>query len=213
MSHYDDEAQVEALHKWWQENWKALVSGLAIGLAGIVGWQSWQQHRDRVGVEAARLYSDLTAALIADKADDVKSVAGKLVQDYPDTPYASQAQLLVAAYRVEKSDLDGARDSLQWVVAHSDDDGLQNLARLREAQVLWQQGKLDQALALLDVEDPGPFAALYADLRGDIQLARGDRAAARAAYERALALNPAETVRENLERKLNDLADAAKAAS
>jgi predicted negative regulator of RcsB-dependent stress response len=75
--------------------------------------------------------------------------------------------------------------------------------------VLWQQGKLDDALAQLEIKDDDAFASLYQELRGDLQVAKGDRAAARSAYEKALQLGPAAANREGLQRKLDDLAGAA----
>ena len=43
----------------------------------------------------------------------------------------------------------------------------------------------DEALKQLDAVPDGPFAALAADRRGDVLLAQGKKAEARAAYERA----------------------------
>jgi predicted negative regulator of RcsB-dependent stress response len=96
------------------------------------------------------------------------------------------------------------------LVDNPHDPALASLARLRLAQVLFQQNKADEALKQLD-GDAGSYAALYDQLRGDIKLSQGDRAAARAAYQQALgALSADEAVsRDGLQRKLDDLADAA----
>ena len=32
-----DQEQVEALQKWWKENWLSLLGGLVLGLGGILG--------------------------------------------------------------------------------------------------------------------------------------------------------------------------------
>jgi predicted negative regulator of RcsB-dependent stress response len=83
------------------------------------------------------------------------------------------------------------------------------LAHLRLAQVLWQQNKPDDALKQLDA-DAGTYAPLYAELRGDIKLSQGDRTAARGAYQQALQSLGTDAVgRDGLQRKLDDLADAA----
>ena len=49
------------------------------------------------------------------------------------------------------------------------------IARLRLARVQSAQGKYDDALATLKVEDAGEFAPRLADTRGDVLLAKGDR--------------------------------------
>ena len=46
------------------------------------------------------------------------------------------------------------------------------------------------------------------ELRGDIKLSQNDRAAARTAYEKAMALGPAPASKDLLQRKLDDLAGA-----
>ncbi len=207
MSHYEDEAQVEQLRRWWRENWMALVGGLALGLAGIFGWEAWQNAQAATASRASQLYEDLDKAP-ADKPDHLKELGQKLVAEYGSTPYAAQGQLLLAQRAVERNDFEGARENLNWVIGHSDDPSLKKVAKLRLARVLWQLGKQDDALAQLGATDDDAFASLYQELRGDIQLARGDRAAAKAAYEKALAAGPAAAGKDTLQRKLDQLADA-----
>jgi predicted negative regulator of RcsB-dependent stress response len=211
MSHYEDEAQVEQLRRWWRENWMALAGGLVLGLAGIFGWEAWQNARTAKSEKGSQVYDDLKKVPI-ENAERANELGAQLVKDFAGTPYAAQAALLLAARAGARNDWDKARAHLEWAAKHADDPGLQKIARLRLARVLWQQGKADEALAQLDVDDNDAFAPLYQELRGDIQLARGDRAAARSAYEKALQLGPAAASREQLQRKLDDLAGEAPAA-
>lgn len=208
MSHYEDEAQVEQLRRWWRENWMALAGGLVLGLAGIFGWEAWQTARNAKAEQASHIYEDLKR-LSADRHDQATALADQLAQDYAGTPYAAQGALLVAGRSAERGEWDAARAKLDWVIRNAGDVGLQKVARLRLARVLWQQGKPDEALAQLEIADADAFASLYQELRGDIQLAKGDAAAARSAYEKAMQLGPAATNREGLQRKLNDLTGAA----
>ena len=226
--HYDEEAQVEELRKWLRENWFPLASGLALGLAAIFGWQSWGAHQDARAGAASHIFDDLARAGEVNKYDDAKAMADRLVKDFSDTPYAAAAQLKVAAIEVIGKQLDDAAARLRWVVDYEQspsalarvgtllrlrsrgyDPALLPLARLRLAQVLWQQNKPDEALQQL-AGDAGSYAALYDELRGDIKLSQGDRAGARGAYEQALqALTPDAVNRDTLQHKLDDLADAA----
>lgn len=208
MSHFEDEAQVEQLRRWWRENWMALAGGLVLGLAGIFGWEAWQTSRDAKAEQASHIYEDLKR-LSADRHDQATALADQLAEDYAGTPYAAQAALRVAGRSAERGEWDAARAKLEWVVRNSGDAGLQKVARLRLARVLWQQGRPDEALAQLEIGEGDAFASLYLELRGDIQLAKGDPAAARSAYEKAMQLGPAATSREGLQRKLDDLTGAA----
>jgi predicted negative regulator of RcsB-dependent stress response len=208
MSHYEDEAQVEQLRRWWRENWMALAGGLVLGLAGIFGWQKWQDVRTGKAEQASQIFEDLKK-LPADRAQEADQLGKKLIDDFAGTPYAAQACLLLAARAAEAGNWDAARSRLDWVLNKADDPGLKKVARLRLARVLWQQAKPDDALAQLTIPDDDAFAPLYQELRGDIQLARGDRDAARSAYEKALLLGPAGSARDALQRKIDNLAGAA----
>lgn len=213
MSHYEDEAEVEQLRRWWRENWMALAGGLGIGLAGIFGWETWQDARTAQSEKASQIYEDLRK-VTPDRSDQAAALGHTLIEDYAGTPYAAQGALYLAAKAVERSDWDAARTRLEWAARHADDPGLKKIARLRLARVLWQQQKTDEALAQLEIKDDDAFASLYQELRGDIELGRGDRDKARAAYEKAMALGPAPANRELLQRKLDDLgAETAQAQS
>jgi predicted negative regulator of RcsB-dependent stress response len=207
MSHYEDEAEVEQLRRWWRENWMALAGGLVLGLAGIFGWEYWQESRTAKAEHASRIYEDLKK-LPVENTDRSAELWQHMSTDYPSTPYAAQGALLLASRAAARQDWADAQAKLEWLDKHTDDAGLKKIARLRLARVHWQQQKPEEALKLLEIDDDDPFAPLYQELRGDIQLAAGDREAARAAYQKALELDPAAASREALQRKLGDLGAA-----
>jgi predicted negative regulator of RcsB-dependent stress response len=72
-------------------------------------------------------------------------------------------------------------------------------------RVLIQQGKHDEAIALLNVEELGAFAAAAREIRGDANVAKGDQNAARAEYAAALAADDAQIDRNMLEMKLQEV--------
>lgn len=213
MSHYEDEAQVEQLKQWWKENWLALATGLALGLGGIFGWQQWQAHEEKVAGEASQAYDDLKKAADANKSEDAEKAAQRLIYGYSDTPYAAEAALRIAQLEVADGKLDDAARNLTWVTEHASDEGLKHIARLRQARVLWQQKKIDDALKLIDVKETGTFDALYQELRGDLKLAQGDRAAAVEAYRKAQSEVGDANAVGALQQKIDDLADVKQAAA
>lgn len=210
MSHYDDEDQAQRVKQWWKDNWMALAAGLVLGLGAIIGWDQFKAHKAGRNVEAARLFEDLKTALVSDKAEEANAIANKLKTDFAKTPYAAQALLRIAQHAVDKGRFDEALPPLAWVAENSEDEVLKPLARLRQARVLSQQGKFDEALKLLDDSIAESYKPLTEELRGDILLAQGNRKGARESFEKALASTEATAAnRETLQRKIDDLADAA----
>ncbi len=228
-THYDEEAQVEQLRQWLRDNWFPLAFGLALGLAAIFGWQAWGQRQDGHAAAASHVFADLGRAADGGMYPESTAMADRLVKDFSDTPYAAAGALKMAELDVHQDNkLDDAAARLQWVVQFEEhptfaarvgsalhlrnkayDPGLLPLARLRLAQVLWQQDKADQALQQLS-GDAGSYASLFDELRGDIKLSQGDRNAARDAYQQALKALDADAVgHDGLQRKLDDLADVA----
>lgn len=208
-THIDDEEQLENLRQWWKENWVALAAGLGIGIGAIGGWEGYKRWHEGRAETASQMYEDMKKALAASKLDEAGQIVERLNADYAGTPYAAAASLRSAQAAVERGDLEGAAASLSWVIENADDEGLAQLARLRKARVLFAQNKHDEALATLSGE-AGSFASLYEELRGDVLLAKGDRPAARSAYEKALsAADETAANRSLLEQKLDDLAVAA----
>lgn len=211
-NHLDEEEQVEDLKRWFNENWKSLAAGLALGLALVGGWQGWTKYRDGRSAAASQLYGDLNKALQLSKADEAKPIADKLKDKYANTPYATLAALQLAANAANAQKLDEAAAELAWAAEHGSEKPLRQLARLRQARVLFGQGKTDEALKLVD-QDGGEYAALYSELRGDIAYTKGDRDTARTAYQAALDKLEADAANSaRLQQKLDDVGGTAEAA-
>lgn len=103
----------------------------------------------------------------------------------------------------------GARARLQWALEHTAEAGLKQVARLRLARVLLNDGDLDGAEQALQGADAGSFAGEFAHLQGDIAAARQDFAGARNAYQHALENDVGSA--DLVQMKLDDLPPAAAA--
>lgn len=205
-THLDDEEQFEQLKTWWKDNWVALVAGLGLGFGAIGGWEGYKHWRDTRLETASQMYEEMKKALDGKKADEAAAMTDKLTADFAGTPYAPAAALRLAQWDISENKLDDAAARLGWVVEHAGDDGLVAVARLRKARVLHAQGQHDAALSQL-IESKGPYQSLAEELRGDILLAKGDKTAARAAFEKALsAAGDSAPNRDLLQQKLDDLA-------
>lgn len=205
LQHEDE--QLEQLREWWNKYGKSIIAGVVMAIVVAVAVQSWRvnqrQHKEAASVE----YSQMLALVEADPAQAM-GIADRITADFSDTVYASLAAMLHARLASDKSDWPTAAKQLQWVVDHGDEEGLVHIARLRLARVLLQQGQAEQALALVkDIEAPA-FGSEYAEVRGDIYLALGQKDEARAAYGKALAGASLERDTQLLQMKLDDLAVA-----
>ncbi|MDZ7889857.1 MAG: tetratricopeptide repeat protein [Pseudomonas sp.] len=209
MSRTEDE-ELAVIRDWWQRNGKPLLTGSALALVVVFGWQAWQKHQVAEAQGASVLYQQLLEnSLVADGKADVGKVAelaGKLKADYAGSQYAQYASLLLAKVAVEAGKLDDARAELQAVLDKPADATLGELARQRLARVLASQGKTEDALKLLAGDADQAFVAAREELKGDllVKLERSDEALQ--AYEKAKAALTAEAAVGGLQIKIDDLA-------
>ena len=209
MSRTEDE-ELAVIRDWWQRNGKPLLTGGALALVVVFGWQAWQKHQLAEAQGASVLYQQLLeTSLVADGQADVGKVAelaGKLKTEFSGSHYAQYASLLLAKVAVEAGKLDDARAELQAVLDKPVDATLGELARQRLARVLAAQGKTEDALKLLAGDADKAFVAGREELKGDllVKLERSDKALQ--AYEKAKAALTAEAAVGGLQIKIDDLA-------
>jgi len=210
-----EEEQIAQLKGWWEENGRSIIIGVVLAVGGYFGWQAWQTQQQQTRDEASLLCEELTQTVVVapgeslgdDQRMKAASIVEELKSDYGSLLYASDAALLMARVAVEQGALDEAQSHLQWVLDQDRGEAMNLLAALRLAQVQYAQGQLDAALATLDVAEAGSYAAAYAELRGDVLLAKGDTEAARSAYQSALdSLLPEQSSRGDIiEMKLDNV--------
>lgn len=206
--HVTEEQQIVALKQWWKTNSSSIITGLILGLAILFGTKAWYAWQDRVAQQASDIYAVMINALQNGNNQAVSEKAGTLIGDYSSTPYAAMAALALAGLRVQEGELEAAATQLQWALDNGDADFVRDTARLRLARVQLAQGKLDAAESVLGSAGSSNDAeVLFAELRGDIYLARGDRDQAMASYQRALAITDENfTGRALLQLKYDELA-------
>lgn len=188
MAFYDleQQEQLSELQAWWKQ-WGALtVTAIALALVAIAAYQGWTWYKRDQAAKASGLYAAMVESTEKGDPKQARQTAATLVERHPASGYAPLAQLMSARLSFEAGDAAAARQSLQWVVEHTRDADMKAIARYRLAGVLLDEKQYDEALKLLDAKPEEPMANLYADLRGDIYLAKGSPAEARAAYQSAL---------------------------
>ena len=181
-----DEEQVEAIRAWWRENGRSAVFGVVLGLAAIFGWRAWQAWEAARAETASALYQEMMDAVRAGKSADADKAGERLVSDHTGSSYAVFARLALAGLAMDRKDLDAATEHLRSALAENHVAALEPEIRLRLARVLTARGEFDAALALLTAPaGMQGYGSAVDELRGDIESARGNPDAARAAYEKA----------------------------
>ncbi|MCF6281997.1 MAG: tetratricopeptide repeat protein [Candidatus Polarisedimenticolaceae bacterium] len=189
MSVYEtEEEQVESIKRWWKENGTSVIAGLVIGLGGVFGWQTWNQHTDSTGEQGSIAFEQMMQAVSNGDVDSSSKQAELLRIEYESTAYADIAALVQAKLKLEQGDSPAARSQLDWVMRHTKDQGIEQIARLRLARILLSDGDHAAAAALLTNIKPS-FAGEFAELRGDIAAANNDLDQARQAYQEAVDLD------------------------
>jgi len=203
-----EEEQIEAIKKWWRDNWKSLAGGVLLGLAILFGGKNYLHSQEVKTGMAAFEFDAMMQALNADKQEEATSHAEILNSQYAGTPFAVVSALTLAKLKVEKNDLSAAEAYLRFAMQQASNEALKHAARLRLARVLLANNKADQALQLVSLtsQESAGYTASYEELKGDILVASGKVSDAISAYNLALAaLQPGDRGRQNLQMKLDDL--------
>ena len=202
----DEHERGESVRAWLRQNGGAIVTGVAIGLGLIFGWQWYQRNKIEHRVLAATQYQDLTEAVERKDAEMVASLSDDLAKNYSDTPYAALGALQLAEVKFAANDLAAATAALEQVAKLSQEPALAAVADLRRARVAVAQGQGEAALKLAEPLAKDAYAGLAHEIRGDALKSLGRDDEARQAYQDALtALDTGAPNRRIVEMKLTDL--------
>lgn len=188
MSNYTEEEQIAQLKEWWSRNGKPLLTGGALALVLVFGWQYWQGSQNSRAQQMSMLYQQLLEQGMSDMGLETSEAVSLLNQlDALDKghAYTQYARLMVARLAVDEDRLTDAVSELQQITDKPATQELGEIARQRLARVLAADGQPEQGLALLAGKAPEAFKASREEVKGDllVQLGRNDEA--RAAYEQA----------------------------
>jgi predicted negative regulator of RcsB-dependent stress response len=188
MATYDleEQEQLDQLKAWWKR-WGALTLAiLAIVIAAGAGWRYWQFKQETQRMESAAIYSKLTQTLKDSDMKTAREVGAALIDQYPQTPYATRAALLLGKLNAGEKDGKSAEAQFNWVIANTKEAALKDLARLRLAGVLLDEKKYDEALRQLDSAHSDAYGFRFDDLKGDVFVAQNKPVDARKAYQAAV---------------------------
>ena len=188
MATYDleEQEQIEELKTWWKLHGSLVTAAVVAAAVAMVGWQGWQWWQRSQASQASQLYGGLQIALQQQDVKQVRLLAGELIDKYSGTAYAGMAAMLSGKALAESGDLKSAQAQFGWAAENAGDQGLRDLARLRQAIVLAEEKSFDEALKLLAVPPAPSLMPRYLEVRGDVLAAQDKGAEAATAYGEAL---------------------------
>ncbi len=183
-----DEEQIAAIKEWWSQHGIALLSGLGIGISGVLGWQIWERRQIQQAEAASNIFQHLVeaSATQSPNTDELEETASALQEQYADSVYAVYAALSRARLKIEQGELAEAEELLRWATQHSDDDAITYIARQRLIRLLLATRQLELAAQELDQAETTEPSRAILELRGDLHVLRREPDQARRAYQRAL---------------------------
>lgn len=202
----EEQEQLAELKHFWKQYGNIISWVLIVVFGAVAAWNGYQYWQRSQAAQAAVMYDEVERAAVAGDVAKLERALSDMKERFGRTAYAEQAALLAARIYHDKGNLDAAKGALAWVAGKASDDGYQAVARLRLSGILFEAKAYDEALQQLAAPMPSDFNALAADRRGDILLAQGKKAEAKAQYETAYkSLDERSDYRRIIEVKLNAL--------
>lgn len=180
----EEEQEINQLKDWWKENGKTIIVAFILGVGGMFGWRYWQAHQAEQIAQASAQYDALIYSAQQDEQAKKANIE-QFVQANSKTTYAVFALLDEAKKATEKQNFAAAEVNLNQALTQSQDEVLTSIVALRLSAVQFQLGQLDNALTTLNQVKGESFNARKAILTGDIQVAKGDKVAAKNSFEQA----------------------------
>ena len=183
MSDYlTDEEQLDKLKKWWEENGLMLAGAVVLSVAGVIGWNWYGERQSEAIAGSSNLYVDYLRAEGAER----ETIEATLASEYPDSIYRAFILLRNAQAAAEEENPEAALTALNEALALVDDNKLADVIRVRIARVEQELDRSDAALSTLGQVRSAGLRSYVQELKGDIHMARGERALAHEAYSAAL---------------------------
>lgn len=193
--HLSEEEQLESIKQWFKDNFLTFILPLIVICFGYIGWgmyssgkvehaqngsEAFQSAFDMLEKAPDQKLTDEEAATFIAKTDDIaKSHEGSL--------YADLSRLLQAKLAFQQGRLDDVESSLQSVASKGANDAVKALAKARLARFYLDQKKYDEALSQVSATTVEGFTSVYAEIRGDIAFAQGNKPGANVEYKAAIA--------------------------
>lgn len=186
MSEYynsTEEQQFNEAKNWFKKNGTPILVAICVVAGASFGWQFWKKHQLETAQKTSAAYEQVIDSYLQNPEKNLP-VVEKFVAENKGA-YVVFAQLEQAKQFAEKGDFAKVKTLLEQALAGADDATLKNVISFRLASVEYQLGNFDGALSVLGKVQDKAWELRKQILSGDILAAKGDKAAAKSAYEQA----------------------------
>lgn len=178
-----EEQQFNEAKNWFKKNGTPILVAICVLAGSSFGWQYWKKHQIEVAQQASENYQQVMESYLQNPEKNAPLVA-KFVAENKNA-YSVFAELEQVKQAADKGDFATAKSELEQALAGTEDPTLQTIIRFRLALTEYQLANYDGALAVLANVKDAAWEQRKQLLVGDILAAKGDKTAARSAYEQA----------------------------
>jgi len=182
----EEQEQIAELKQFWKQYGTLIVTVVLAALVAFAATQGWRYYKHSQSEQASALFTKFGEAVRKNDVKEIRALGKQVMDGFGSTAYGPSAALLLAKANYENGDSNAAAEQLQWAIDNAKDSETAEFARLRLASIRLDEKKYEEALKLLETKHSAALETLYADMRGDVMVAQGKNAEARAAYKIAI---------------------------
>lgn len=201
------------LSRWIQSLWhihkRIVIISLCILFGALFAWQQYRHYNNNQSREASLLLNNMIDLVQTNQPfDQIEHLEQQLANNYPHTPYAALAKMMMAKSYIHQHQIKQAIDMYEAVIGMSNDPAIDQIAHLRLARLWIEENQGEKALAVLGRAKGWDFKTPYFEVKGDAYWQLADYPQALKAYQEALAHLPETTPnREAIELRLQQKAN------
>jgi len=184
----EEQEQIDELKQFWRSYGKLILMVVVAVIVGLGTFKGVEYFKKQESQDASVIFAKIEEAQASGDVEAIRENAAKLLEAHGGTHYAALANLILAKTEFEAGNLDEVIKSLSDALDGSKDPALKELMKLRLAAAYLEKEDYENALNYLSSDVSSSFAAQFADMRGDIEYAKGDLLKAREGYSQALSL-------------------------
>jgi predicted negative regulator of RcsB-dependent stress response len=184
----EEQEQIDELKQFWRSYGKLILMVVVAVIVGLGTFKGVEHFKKQESQDASVIFAKIEEAQASGDVEAIRENAAKLLDAHGGTHYAALANLILAKTEFEAGNLDEVIKSLSDALDGSKDPALKELMKLRLAAAYLEKEDYENALNYVSGNVSSPFAAQFADMRGDIGYAKGDLVKAREGYAQALSL-------------------------
>lgn len=179
----DDHEREQAVRKWWSEYWKAIVLGIVVAIACLVGFRQYQAYNLRSLQEKSYQMHQLSVGLMRDPQAYFDK-ANAFMNDNKDI-YGALLALDLASANIFNHQYDKAQNAIAFAQKYGG-KVLTTQVALLNARLLAQTADSKDALAMLSTISDPVYKAQALEITGDIYIKDNQPDKAREAYKQAI---------------------------